>query len=159
VDTATPYENVFPVTWNQLQRLCRELAGRLAGQEWKGILAVTRGGLVPAAIMARELDIHLIDTVCVSSYDWQIKGEPAELKRPEGDGEGWLMVDDLVDTGSTAKLLRQWFPKARFVTVFAKPKGRPLVDDCVAEVEQDTWVLFPWDAAQQFVPPIAKTRE
>lgn len=159
MDTPIPYDKVFPVTWNQLQRLCRELAARLAGGQWKGMLAVARGGLVPAAILARELDIRLVDTVCVSSYEWQTQGEAQALKRPEGDGEGWLLVDDLVDTGGTARLLRQWYPKARFVTVFAKPKGRPLVDDCVAEVAQDTWVLFPWDAAQQFVPPIAKARE
>lgn len=155
-----PYEKVHPVTWEQLQRDCRALSLRLAELgPWTGIYAVTRGGLVPAAIIARELDIHLIDTVCVTSYDWQSQGSETLLKRPRGDGAGWLLVDDLVDTGRTAKFVRGLLPGAHFATVYAKPAGRPLVDTFVSEVGQDTWILFPWDSATQFVPPIAKTRE
>jgi xanthine phosphoribosyltransferase len=69
------------------------------------------------------------------------------------------VVDDLVDTGSTARLVRSLYPRAFFATVYAKPAGRPLVDDCVAEVSQDTWILFPWDSTPQFVQPIAKRGE
>lgn len=158
-----PYDKVYPVTWEQLQRDCRALSWRLAERgPWTGIYAITRGGLVPAAIIARELDIRLIDTVCVSSYDWQEQGASHLLKKPigseGGDGAGWLLVDDLVDTGRTARLARELLPKAHFATVYAKPAGRPLVDTFITEVSQDTWILFPWDSATQFIPPIAKTR-
>ena len=64
-----------------------------------------------------------------------------------GDGEGWLIVDDLVDTGSTARVVRERLPKALFATIYAKPAGRPLVDTFITEVSQDTWILFPWDLA------------
>jgi xanthine phosphoribosyltransferase len=110
---------------------------------------------VPAAIIARELGIHLIDTVCITSYDWQNQGAPIILKEIEGDGEGLLIIDDLVDTGSTAKVVRNMLPKAYFATVYAKPAGKPLVDAYVTEVGQDTWILFPWDSEAQFVEPIA----
>jgi len=158
-----PYDKVFPVTWEQLQRDCRALSWRLAERgPWTGIYAITRGGLVPAAIIARELDIRLIDTVCVSSYDWQEQGASHLLKKPigsdGGDGAGWLLVDDLVDTGRTARLARELLPGAQFATVYAQPAGRPLVDTFVTEVSQDTWILFPWDSATQFIPPIVKTR-
>ena len=60
-----------------------------------------------------------------------------------GNGEGWLIVqDDLVDTGETAKALRQMLPKAHFATAYAKPAGRPLVDTFVTEVSQ-ALDLFP----------------
>lgn len=155
-----PYDTLHPVTWDQLQRDCRTLAGRLLGKgPFAGIYAVTRGGLVPAAIIARELDIRRIDTVCVSSYDWQARGEISTLKRPAGDGAGWLVVDDLVDTGRTARLLREMLPRAHFAVVYAKPQGRSLVDSFVAEVGQDTWILFPWDSALQFTPPLAAAGE
>jgi len=160
VDKTRSYDKVYPVSWDQLQRDCRALSWRMMERgPWKGILAITRGGLVPAAIIARELDIRLIDTICITTYDWQTKGQASTLKRPEGDGDGWLMVDDLVDTGTTARLVRELFPKAHFATVYAKPEGRPLVDTFITEVSQDTWILFPWDSTPQFVPPIAKTRE
>ena len=151
------YTKMYPVSWEQLQRDCRALSWRLMERgPWTGIYAITRGGLVPAAIIARELDIRLIDTVCVSSYDWQKQGGAAVLKEIQGDGAGWLLVDDLVDTGRTARIVREMLPKAHFATVYAKPEGRPLVDTFVTEVSQDTWILFPWDAESQFVQPIVK---
>lgn len=116
---------------------------------------MTRGGLVPAAIIARELGIHMIDTVCITSYDWKNQGGINILKSVEGPGERLLIIDDLVDTGTTAKVVRKMLPRAYFATVYAKPAGKPLVDAYITEVSQDTWILFPWDSESQFVAPIA----
>jgi xanthine phosphoribosyltransferase len=152
-----PTQKTFPVTWDELHRNAKALAWRLIdGGPWKGIIAVTRGGLVPAAIVARELEIRLIDTICVASYEDRDQGRLTVLKGVEGDGTGWLIVDDLVDTGRTAKTVREMVPKAHFATIYAKPLGRPLVDTFITEVSQDTWILFPWDIELQFIQPIAK---
>jgi xanthine phosphoribosyltransferase len=114
---------------------------------------------VPAAIIARELDIRLIDTVCMTSYsDDHAQGDIKLLKGVAGDGTGWLIIDDLVDTGRTAKYVREMLPKAHFATIYAKPAGRPLVDTFVTEVSQDTWIYFPWDIEPQFVQPIVKLK-
>ena len=157
-DTIPPDKN-FPVTWEELHRNAKALAWRLLESgPFKGIIAVTRGGLVPAAIVARELDIRLIDTVCITSYAEFDQGKLTVLKTVPGDGTGWLIVDDLVDTGSTARKVRELLPKAHFATIYAKPLGRPLVDSFITEVSQDTWILFPWDIEPQFVQPIAKRR-
>jgi len=156
--TATDQERFtrhFPVSWQELHRDAKALAWRLSSlTDIKGVVAVTRGGLVPAAIVARELDIRLIDTICVVSYDQQVQGEAQVLKSVEGDGEGLLIVDDLTDTGATAKIVRERLPKAHFASVYAKPAGRPLVDSYVTEVSQDTWIHFPWDTEAQYVAPI-----
>lgn len=155
-DAATP-QKTFPVSWDQLHRDSKALAWRLVeGGPWRGIVAITRGGMVPAAIVARELDIRLIDTMCIASYDERTQGKTTVLKDAPGDGEGWLIIDDLVDTGRTAKVVRERLPRAHFATVYAKPAGRPLVNTFVTEVSQDTWILFPWDTELQSVPPIVK---
>jgi xanthine phosphoribosyltransferase len=156
-----PYRKTYPISWEQLHRDAKALAWRLLDREFfKGIVAVTRGGLVPAAIVARELDIHLVDTVCVSSYDWKDqRGDVEVLKSIGDDGDGWLIVDDLVDTGRTAKVVRNLIPRAHFASVYAKPAGRPLVDTFITEVSQDTWILFPWDSEIQFVQPLAGRRQ
>jgi xanthine phosphoribosyltransferase len=147
----------YPVSWDQLHRDAKALAWRLAERgPWKGIVAITRGGLVPAHIIARELDIRIIDTVCISSYDEEAQREPRVLKGAEGDGAGWLVVDDLVDTGQTGRIVRELLPRAHFATVYAKPAGRPIVDTFITEVSQDTWILFPWDTEPQYARPIAK---
>lgn len=148
----------FPVSWDQLHRDARALAWRLAGQgPWRTIVAVTRGGLVPAAIVARELEIRLIDTVCVATYDYQTRGEVNVMKAVADEGSDVLVIDDLVDTGATMKAVRDMLPNAHVATVYAKPDGQPMVDTYITEVSQDTWIYFPWDMDLQFVAPIAKT--
>jgi xanthine phosphoribosyltransferase len=151
------YRRTYPVSWEQMHRDSKALAWRLLDMHYfTGVIAITRGGLVPAAVVARELGIHLVETICISSYDWQDKKSEAEvIKGFSGDGEGWLLIDDLVDTGRTASLVRETVSKAHFATVYAKPAGRPLVDTFITEVSQDTWILFPWDTESQFVQPLA----
>ena len=156
---STTYRKTFPVSWEELHRHSKALAWRLMdGGPWQGLVAVTRGGLVPAAIVARELEIRLIDTICIASYDDRSQGDMQVLKEVPGDGTGWLIVDDLVDTGRTAQVVRDLLPEAHFATVYAKPAGRPLVETFITEVSQDTWILFPWDTEPQSVPPIIRSR-
>lgn len=160
MSTASSYNKNFPVSWDQLHRDARALAWRLAEKgPWKGIIAITRGGLVPAAIVARELEVRLVDTVCVASYDDKNQGKLEVLKAATAanTGENMLIVDDLVDTGRTAKLVREMLPKAHLATVYAKPAGRPMVDTFITEVSQDTWIFFPWDLELQFAKPIIST--
>ena len=162
-DSAPRPDKIFPVSWDQFHRDSRALAWRLheAGP-FEAIVCITRGGLVPAAIVARELGVRVIDTVCIASYSHTTQGELQVLKHVsadtanlgEGTGKGLLIVDDLVDTGKTARLVRDMLPDAHFATVYAKPKGRPLVDTFITEVSQDTWIFFPWDTGLAFQPPI-----
>ncbi len=156
-------DKAFPVSWDQFHRDARALAWRIADQkkEWRSMVAITRGGLVPAAIICRELGIRMIETVCIASYhDYRNQSDMEVLKGisdsvKQNGGEGVLVVDDLTDTGKTAKIVREMIPNAHFATVYAKPKGRALVDTFVTEVSQDTWIYFPWDMGYTFQKPIA----
>jgi xanthine phosphoribosyltransferase len=162
--TVPPSQKIFPVSWDQFHRDARALTWRLAeAGPFSAIVCVTRGGLVPAAIVARELDVRVIETVCVASYHTtRVQGELRLLKGiadavvniDGGEGKGVLIVDDLVDTGKTAQVVRSVLPKAHFAAVYAKPMGRPLVDTFITEVSQDTWIYFPWDTGLAFQPPI-----
>ena len=159
-----PHERGFHVSWDQMHRDSRALAWRLQGigpddGNWRAVVAITRGGMAPAMIVARELDIRVVDTVSVKSYDRQTQAEPRLIKAPSPEimgvaGEGVLIVDDLVDTGKTLELVRALYPKAHYATVYAKPKGKPMVETYVTEVSQDTWIFFPWDMALQYVEPM-----
>jgi xanthine phosphoribosyltransferase len=157
-----PYEDEIIISWVELHRDARYLSEVLHQKgPWKGIIAVTRGGLVPAALVARELDIRLVDTICVTSYDSSQAGAAAKeqgevqvLKGVAGDGEGYLLIDDLVDTGRTAQAVRRLLPKAYFATLYAKPAGRAIVDTFVKEFKQTKWIHFPWDIEYTFATPI-----
>lgn len=161
-----PHEKGFHVSWDQLHRDARALAWRLQGQapgdgNWKAVVAITRGGMAPAMIVARELDIRTVDTISVKSYNHQEQTDPVVIKSPDmdlvGDGEGVLIVDDLVDTGKTLEVVRKHMPKAHVATVYAKPLGNNMVNTFVTEVSQDTWIFFPWDMALQYVEPYRGT--
>ena len=148
---------MFYVSWEAFHRATKELARQLLGQNFTAIVAVSRGGLVPAAIIARELNIRVLDSICVASYQHDKQGSLSVLKDASlADSEQLLIVDDLVDTGETAKALRERFPKARFVTVYAKPQGKPLVDNYVTDLEQDTWIQLPWDMELAYSKPLAE---
>jgi len=155
-------DKAFPVSWDQFHRDARALTWRLADKgPFDRMVVITRGGLVPAAIIARELEIKVIETICIASYHSYtgqgelrvLKGLDPAFSGAEG-GKGVLVVDDLVDTGKTAKVVRELLPHAHFATVYAKPAGRPMVDTFVTEVSQDTWIYFPWDMGFTFQPPI-----
>ena len=156
-------KNIIPhnVSWTEVHRDTKHLVRKLMEMgPWEGIVALTRGGLVPASILAREMEIRIVDTLCISTYEEQLKGTVKVLKVPERavavDGEGWLLIDDLVDTGTTAKKAREILPKSHFATVYAKPLGLPVVDTFVSEVAQDVWVFFPWDTEPQYIPPLVE---
>lgn len=166
-----PHEKGFHISWDQIHRDARALAWRLDGKgpnegAWKAVVAITRGGMAPAMIVARELDIRVVDTISVKSYhsgggaadqrrDAEVLKSPADDIM--ADGEGILIVDDLVDSGKTLELVRELYPKAHFATVYAKPKGEPQVDTFITGVSQDTWIFFPWDMALQYVQPYRGT--
>ena len=84
----------FYVSWDEMHRDTRVLAWRLLdlhnASPFKGIIGITRGGMVPAAIIARELEIRVIDTISVASYDEKAQGKLQILKPTQdvGDGEG-----------------------------------------------------------------------
>lgn len=166
--SASESPKLFPVSWDQFHRDARALAWRLASLgPFDGLVAVTRGGLVPAAIVARELGLRVIETVSVMSYSGEeglAETERGKIRivKPlaasflDARGARLLVVDDLVDSGSTARVLRELLPHAHVATVYAKPAGRPLVDTYVTEVSQDTWINFPWDLGLAFQPPITR---
>ncbi|WP_051013918.1 xanthine phosphoribosyltransferase [Pararhodospirillum photometricum] len=154
----------IPIAWELFHRDSRALAHRLMSRgPFKGIVAVTRGGLIPSSIIARELDIRVVESVGVASYDDRSQGEVKVLKDLNralvGDGEGWLVIDDLVDSGVTARAVRKMLPKAHMATVYAKPEGQAEVDSFVVAVRQDVWLLFPWDADLQPNEPLVRQQK
>lgn len=167
-DKSKTPEKFFPVSWDQFHRDARALAWRLSGQgPFSRLVAVTRGGLAPAAIVARELDLRVVETFCVSSYSGhggapEMAQNGLTILKPlaaavaETAGAGVLVIDDLADTGATLKALRTFLPRAHYATVYAKPAGRALVDTFVTEVSQDTWINFPWDLGLTFQPPLGR---
>lgn len=159
-----PAPRDFPVSWEELHRHAKALAWRLIGQgplngQWRAVIGVARGGLIPATIVAREMGVHIVDTVCITHYDELVElPEPKMVKMVAGDGQGCLIIDDLVDTGKTFEVVRKYLPKAHYATIYAKPAGKSQVDSYVMEISQDTWIHFPWESTMQYAEPLARQK-
>lgn len=151
----------YAITWTDLHRDARDLTRQLiaSGQDYNGIVALTRGGLVPAAIVAREMGIRLIETLCISSYDEQVQEGLEVLKVPEqalaANGERWLVIDDLIDSGKTMIEARKLLPEATFATLYVKCEPEGLVDYFIRHFDPETWLFFPWDTEPLYVKPLA----
>jgi len=151
---SSAFKRTVPVSWHELHRITRTLAQELgAAGPWKGIVAIARGGMVPAAIIARELGIRRVEVVASASYEDRTRGpvkvlsDIDALKRSCGDGTGWLIIDDIADTGRTMQAVRTILPRAHAAAIYVKPEARHGIDSFAVEVEQESWVEFPWDAS------------
>lgn len=155
--SSQPAERAF--SWQEIHVLSLALAEKLksSGRNWKRIIAVTRGGMVPACIIARALDIRLVDTVNIESYSAQTRGDVQILSQPDLQYNqiDTLVIDDLSDSGNTFKAIRSLWPQATFACIFVKPEGQPQADYFVEEIAQNCWVYFPWDS-QEFPDHITR---
>lgn len=145
----------YHVSWDKMYSDSRKLADALKEKgPFKGMVAITRGGLMPACVVANYLNIKIIETFGLSSYDGEEQATGSDAREAikvtkeldlAGDGQGWLVIDDLVDSGETLKHVRDRLPKAVYGVVYAKPNGEDKTDVFVEKVEQETWVFFPWE--------------
>jgi hypoxanthine phosphoribosyltransferase len=135
------------LTWETVHLDAIALAQQIKDKgPWKKVVAVTRGGLIPTAIIMQYLDVRLVDTVCIATYAAEGQTTKAEIFKPHYDeSDQILVIDDLVDTGKTFEVLHNFLPHATYVALYYKPKGKEWLDYSVKQIPQDVWVVFPWE--------------
>lgn len=139
---------IYKVSWEEVKVFSQALSLKLHDKKWKGIVCVTGGGLTPTYLLSKLLGISLILTFCIKSYRQGKQLEESTIYHVpeiENEGEGWLIVDALADSGRTFEIIRKYFPKACYAVLFAKPKSMGVVDFYVEEVPQEQWIELPWE--------------
>ncbi len=136
------------IDWNEFHADVKLLAEKIkeCGQ-FSRIAAVSRGGLIPAGILAYELNIRNCEAVNISSYDNESKRQDTAIEIGTGlqyADEHTLIVDDLADSGRTLQILHKLYPAAKLACVYAKPEGQKYCN-IYAKQLPDKWVVFPWD--------------
>ena len=137
------------ISWTEFEEDTKQLGLKLAelNKKWTTIVAVARGGLVLAAIISHIFPVRHIETVCAVSYDDATFEQDSLrlLNEYRSHSEDILVIDDLVDSGKTFKLLRGMLPNAHFASVYAKPTGIPTTQTYYKLFAHDTWLVFPWE--------------
>ena len=137
------------IKFKEIVGRCRELAKLLKKTGICQIVAVTRGGLVPAAILAQFLGVRKISCIALASYDEQ--NQPGRLQCMSEPNlpidEHTLFVDDLYDSGNTYSYLKERYPSAKVAVLYSKNPQAEL--DFPAEPKPaDAWLIFPWEFEQ-----------
>ena len=131
-------------------RLKQEIADR--GGPWRAVIGVVRGGVFPARRVAEALGLDYRE-IRISYYlGTDRQGEPQVIEglADERQGEGLLVVDDVVDSGGTAVCVHRMLPKCDLAAVYTKPAGVQLLAASGAAAfygrrMDDKWIVFPWD--------------
>lgn len=134
------------LSWSDIQQDTLLLAEKLRNHQWDRIYAVSRGGMIPAALIAYDLEIRHIDTICVKSYDSRKQGEFELIKSPvQEDMHNILIVDDISDSGKTAELIKKFYPETSYAALYVKRAGKDDVDYYIREYPEEKWIAFPWE--------------
>lgn len=138
------------LSWEEVKEMCLTLKRKCDQHRssWKGLLIVTRGGLVPGAFLSQFMNIKTIRVIGVASYAHAKQGKLKKFYHPQDitdGGKGWLVVDEICDTGETLKYIRTLYPHAFYASMVVKPKGKRQVDVYASESDQDTFIVFPWE--------------
>jgi xanthine phosphoribosyltransferase len=144
------------ISKEQLERDIASLADRVAGfgERWRGVVGVANGGIYPAGRVADRLNLDYRE-IRISAYRGRTKTTPQIIRGlDDADrGAGLIVVDDIVDSGDTALLIRRMLPRAALLVVYVKAAGldklrrlgqAPLYAECHP---QDSWIVFPWHQA------------
>ncbi|RLF06659.1 MAG: phosphoribosyltransferase [Thermoprotei archaeon] len=149
------------VTWDEVVEWCRSLAEKIeeAGYRPDLIIAIARGGYVPARLLCDFLDVH--DLISIQVLHWGKAAEitaVAHVKYPyplDLSGKRVLLVDDIVDTGDSVivardYILKNWKPAELKVAAmqWISPVAKIKPDFYVDEVKEWVWYQYPWTRAE-----------
>lgn len=148
------------LTWDTFGEAARDLAREVvaSGFEPDVVIAVARGGLLPAGALSYALGLKACDALNVEFYT----GVDARLAEPQVlppfldtealVGRRVLVVDDVADTGETLalvqKIVAQHCEEARTVVLYSKPHS--IVSPDFVWRRTAKWITFPWSA----LPPV-----
>jgi uncharacterized protein len=141
-------------TWNQIYDILQNQAAKIQKIGYKPdvIIAISRGGLVPARVLSDLLEVETLTTLKIEFY-LEINETRTQPLITQGLGmpiEGCkiLLVDDVADSGSSLKLALEYLksknPKEiKTATLYYKPKSIQKPD--FYEIETSSWIVYPWE--------------
>jgi len=143
------------ISWSEVERLCQRLAGliRESGYRPDLVIAIGRGGYVPARLVCDWLHIMELSSIKIEHYlSGANRQEEAVIRYPlKADIRGLrvLVVDDVNDTGDTleaAVLHLQTFQPAEIRTAVMHHKAVTCfeVDYYAGKIIKWRWLVYPW---------------
>jgi hypoxanthine phosphoribosyltransferase len=144
------------LSWGDVDRLVEAVAGKVVASGFAPnlVVAVSRGGFVPARILCDCLDVRRLASVQVELYDGMVKRpEPTIVYPVNADVAGLrvLVVDDVADSGASLMMVKGHVEAlgaaVRVAALHVKPWSLFAPDyyaECVG-----SWVVYPWETREK----------
>ena len=140
------------ISWEDFQRYADNIVSDIKqnGKKYDVIVGVARGGLFLAGYLSYHLGVKEVDIVNVQTYENKKIVDPRVLDLPKQIiGENILLVDDILDSGTTFRILSEWMdqPNKKYDRAVLVDKGKSSIkaEYVGLAVNSDCWVVYPWE--------------
>ena len=111
----------------------------------KKLILISRGGLIPGSIIANYLGIQDVDVIALKTYANRKRSPDIKVFKRIKSLKKLVVIDDLVDSGETAKIVKEMMPNSKFVVLYAKTSGKKQADLHLYDFKDKDWLVFPWE--------------
>ena len=144
-------------TWSQIYDILLLQAQKVQSQNFQPdiIVAIAKGGLIPARILTDLLETPELSVIQIEFYiDIAKTTQQPTLKQTltnQVQGKKTLLVDDIADTGASLNLAKthlqtQGAHQIKTATLYHKPQSTITPD--FYEKQTSNWVVFPWETKE-----------
>ena len=125
---------------------CIELAKKIKKKyKPEKLILISRGGLIPGSIIANYLGIQDVDVIALKTYADRKRSKEIKVYKRIKSEKKLVVIDDLVDSGETAKIVKEMMPNSKFVVLYAKTSGKKQADLHLYDFKDSDWLVFPWE--------------
>ena len=134
------------LSYHDIHTDCIELAKKIKRKyKPEKLILISRGGLIPGSIIANYLGIQDVDVIALKTYADRKRSKEIKVYKRIKSEKKLVVIDDLVDSGETAKIVKEMMPNSKFVVLYAKTSGKKQADLHLYDFKDSDWLVFPWE--------------
>ena len=137
-------KNNYYLDWNDIENLVKKTALKIKkiNKKYDLIIGIKNGGIIPAILISRELDINDIEFITIR------KNKIFKFNKFHEDKKYVLIIDEIYDTGKTFSIVNEYFKRFEYdyaclVSRYRIPDNNKIVTGKV--LNHKRWIVFPWE--------------
>jgi uncharacterized protein len=138
-------KNNYYLDWDDIENLVKKTALKIKknnNKKYDLIIGIKNGGIIPAILISRELDINDIEFITIR------KNKIFKFNKFHKDKKYLLIIDEIYDTGKTFSIVNEYFKRFEYdyaclISRYRIPDNNKIVTGKV--LNHKRWIVFPWE--------------
>lgn len=138
-------KNDYYLDWDDIENLVKKTALKIKknnNKKYDLIIGIKNGGIIPAILISRELDINDIEFITIR------KNKIFKFNKFHKDKKYLLIIDEIYDTGKTFSIVNEYFKRFEYdyaclLSRYRIPDNNKIVTGKV--LNHKRWIVFPWE--------------